>query len=72
MRTKSWILGGLLLLGGVASAGEVAPSADQVVGSATRFPSLTIGSEGGIHGGCQMCWTRSGSRGSPSPVPART
>jgi len=30
MRTTSWILGGLLLLGGVATAGEVAPSAEQV------------------------------------------
>ncbi|MEM9015706.1 MAG: DUF1552 domain-containing protein [Verrucomicrobiota bacterium] len=35
----------------------------------TRFPSLTIGSEGGIHGGCQMCWTRSGTRVPPVPGP---
>jgi len=35
----------------------------------TRFPSLTIGSEGGIHGGCQMCWTRSGTRVPPIPGP---
>ncbi|MDF1825052.1 MAG: DUF1552 domain-containing protein [Verrucomicrobiales bacterium] len=35
----------------------------------TRFPSLTIGSEGGIHGGCQMSWTRSGTRVPPIPGP---
>ncbi|MEM1441297.1 MAG: DUF1552 domain-containing protein [Verrucomicrobiota bacterium] len=35
----------------------------------TRFPSLTVGSEGGIHGGCQMCWTRSGTRVPPIPGP---
>ena len=35
------------------------------VGGATRFPSLTVGSESGIHGGCQMCWTRSGTRVPP-------
>lgn len=35
----------------------------------TRFPSLTIGSEGGIHGGCKMCWTRSGTRVPPIPGP---
>ncbi|MGB7348072.1 MAG: DUF1552 domain-containing protein, partial [Pirellulaceae bacterium] len=32
------------------------------VGTETRFPSLTVGSEGGIHGGCQMSWTKSGVR----------
>ncbi len=32
------------------------------VGGATRFPSLTLGSEEGLHGGCMMCWTRSGTR----------
>lgn len=42
----------------------------ETVGSATRFPSLTVGSEGGIHGGCQMCWTRSGTRVPPIPGPA--
>ncbi len=43
--------------------------AAESVGSATRFPSLTIGSEDGIHGGCQMCWTRSGTRVPPVPGP---
>lgn len=40
------------------------------VGSETRFPSLTIGSEGGIHGGCQLSWTRSGVRVPPITNPA--
>lgn len=35
------------------------------VGSKTRFPSLTIGSEGGLHGGCRMSWTRTGTRVPP-------
>ena len=35
----------------------------------TRFPSLTIGSESGIHGGCQLSWTRSGVRVPPIPGP---
>ncbi|MEM9585729.1 MAG: DUF1552 domain-containing protein [Planctomycetota bacterium] len=39
------------------------------VGSRTRFPSLTIGSEGGLHGGCRMSWTRSGTRVPPVPGP---
>lgn len=39
------------------------------VGSQTRFPSLTIGSEGGLHGGCQMSWTRTGTRVPPIPGP---
>ena len=43
--------------------------AAETVGGTTRFPSLTIGSEGGIHGGCQMCWTRSGTRVPPIPGP---
>jgi len=43
--------------------------AAETVGGATRFPSLTIGSETGIHGGCQMCWTRSGTRVPPIPGP---
>ncbi len=40
------------------------------VGNQTRFPSLTIGSEGGIHGGCQMSWTKSGVRVPPITGPA--
>ncbi len=43
--------------------------AAETVGGKTRFPSLTIGSETGIHGGCQMCWTRSGTRVPPIPGP---
>jgi hypothetical protein len=35
------------------------------VGAQTRFPSLTIGSEGGLHGGCRMSWTRTGTRVPP-------
>lgn len=40
------------------------------VGTQTRFPSLTVGSEGGIHGGCQMSWTKSGIRVPPITGPA--
>jgi hypothetical protein len=40
------------------------------VGVQTRFPSLTVGSEGGIHGGCQIAWTRSGVRVPPITGPA--
>lgn len=40
------------------------------VGDQTRFSSLTIGSEGGIHGGCQLSWTRSGIRVPPITNPA--
>ena len=40
------------------------------VGMQTRFPSLTVGSEGGIHGGCQIAWTRSGVRVPPVTGPA--
>ena len=36
--------------------------AAEFVGSKTRFPSLTVGSEGGLHGGCMMSWTRTGTR----------
>ncbi len=35
----------------------------------TRFPTLTIGSESGIHGGCQLSWTRSGTRVPPITGP---
>ena len=41
------------------------------VGTATRFPSLTVGSEGGIHGGCQIAWTKSGVRVPPITGPAQ-
>ncbi len=40
------------------------------VGHQTRFPSLTVGSEGGIHGGCQIAWTKSGVRVPPISGPA--
>jgi hypothetical protein len=43
-------------------------AAEEVRGQ-TRFSSLTIGSEDGIHGGCQMCWTRSGTRVPPISGP---
>jgi hypothetical protein len=40
------------------------------IGPQTRFPSLTVGSEGGIHGGCQIAWTKSGVRVPPITGPA--
>ncbi|TWT86957.1 DUF1552 domain-containing protein [Neorhodopirellula pilleata] len=40
------------------------------IGKQTRFPSLTVGSEGGIHGGCQLSWTKSGVRVPPITGPA--
>ncbi len=40
------------------------------IGDQTRFASLTVGSEGGIHGGCQLSWTRSGVRVPPITGPA--
>jgi hypothetical protein len=43
--------------------------AAESVGGATRFPSMAIGSEDGIHGGCLMSWTRSGTRVPPIPGP---
>lgn len=39
------------------------------VGAASRFPSLTLGSDTGLHGGCRMCWTRSGARVPPIASP---
>jgi hypothetical protein len=39
------------------------------IGKQTRFASLTVGSEGGIHGGCQLAWTRSGIRVAPITGP---
>lgn len=41
------------------------------IGRQTRFPSLNVGSEGGIHGGCQIAWTRSGVRVPPITGPAQ-
>jgi hypothetical protein len=43
--------------------------AAESVGGATRFSSLTLGSESGIHGGCLMSWTRSGTRVPPISTP---
>lgn len=43
--------------------------AAEFIPGATRFPTLTIGSRDGIHGGCQMSWTRSGTRVPPIPGP---
>ncbi len=43
--------------------------AAETMGGATRFPSLTLGSEDGIHGGCLMSWTRSGTRVPPIRTP---
>jgi hypothetical protein len=41
-----------------------------VIGKQTRFASLTVGCEGGIHGGCQLAWTRSGIRVAPITGPS--
>jgi hypothetical protein len=43
--------------------------AAEVLGSATRFPTVTVGSSGGLHNGCQMSWTRSGVRVPPITGP---
>jgi hypothetical protein len=43
--------------------------AAEAIGGSTRFPSMAIGSEDGIHGGCLMSWTRSGTRVPPIPGP---
>src|SRR3954463_7197649 len=43
--------------------------AAETIGGVTRFPSLAIGSEDGLHGGCMMCWARSGTRVPPIPGP---
>lgn len=43
--------------------------AAETLGGATRFSSLTLGSESGIHGGCLMSWTRSGTRVPPITKP---
>jgi hypothetical protein len=41
------------------------------VGHQTRFPSLTVGSESGIHGGCQIAWTKASVRVPPISGPAQ-
>ncbi len=41
----------------------------EVVGIETRIPSLTVGSENGLHGGCMMSWTRTGVRVPPIQGP---
>jgi len=43
--------------------------AAEFVGARTRFPSLTVGSDNGLHGGTQMSWTRTGTRIPPIPGP---
>lgn len=43
--------------------------AAETIGGQTRFASLTIGSDSGIHGGCQMSWSRSGTRVPPITGP---
>lgn len=43
--------------------------AAEFVGSQTRFPSLTVGSDDGVHGGPQMSWTRTGTLVPPVPGP---
>ncbi|QDT58556.1 hypothetical protein SV7mr_10490 [Stieleria bergensis] len=45
--------------------------AAEKVSGFNRFDSLTIGSETGIHGGCQMSWTRTGTRVPPITGPAQ-
>ena len=43
--------------------------AAEFLGDHTRFRSLTVGSGNGLHGGCQMSWTRSGVRVPPIEGP---
>ena len=43
--------------------------AAEFVTGQTRYPTLTIGSDSGIHGGCQLAWTRSGTRVPPITGP---
>lgn len=43
--------------------------AAETIGGITRFPSLTVGSEDGLHGGCMMSWNRSGTRIPPIQGP---
>ena len=41
----------------------------EAIGGDTRYASIAVGSEGGIHGGCQLSWTRSGVRVPPITEP---
>jgi hypothetical protein len=43
--------------------------AAESIEGATRFPTLVLGSETGIHEGCLMSWTRSGTRVPPISTP---
>ncbi|MEO1525652.1 MAG: DUF1552 domain-containing protein [Planctomycetota bacterium] len=43
--------------------------AAESVSGQTRFSSLTVGSDTGIHGGCRMSWTRAGNRVPPIAGP---
>lgn len=43
--------------------------AAETIEGRTRFESLVLGSENGIHGGCLMSWTRSGTRVPPISTP---
>ncbi|QDV87260.1 DUF1552 domain-containing protein [Planctomycetes bacterium TBK1r] len=43
--------------------------AAETIAGRTRFASLTVGSDSGIHGGCQMSWSRSGTRVPPITGP---
>ncbi len=44
--------------------------AAETIGGATRFPSLAVGSVGGLVGGCMMSWTRDGARVPPISTPS--
>ncbi|MEM6363249.1 MAG: DUF1552 domain-containing protein, partial [Planctomycetota bacterium] len=48
---------------------SVDQAAAEYVAGQTRFSSLTVGSQSGIHGGCQMSWTRTGTRVPPISGP---
>lgn len=39
------------------------------IGARTRFPTLAVGCDSGLHNGCQMSWTRSGVRVPPITDP---
>ncbi|QDV45711.1 hypothetical protein Enr13x_55900 [Stieleria neptunia] len=43
--------------------------AAETIAGRTRFASLTVGSDSGIHGGCQLSWSRSGTRVPPITGP---